>query len=111
MVKKAVTGLNSHALAGCVPSNSQQKFVALPSYFAAAQIQKALDGCDRASEKGRRDFAILMMLSRLGLPADEMASLTLDDIDWRANELLVRSKGRQRVRMACLDAYDRAAND
>jgi integrase len=48
---------------------------------------------------GRRDYAILMMLAKLGLRADEVATLTLDDIDWRASEMLVRAKGRQRARM------------
>ncbi|MCR6478417.1 site-specific integrase [Variovorax sp. ZS18.2.2] len=93
------TGLNPHALAGCVPSIRHWNLVGLPTYLSAAQVQKALDGCDRASAVGRRDFAILMMLSRLGLRADEVATLTLDDIDWRAGEMLVRAKGRQRARM------------
>jgi integrase len=48
---------------------------------------------------GRRDYAILMMLAKLGLRADEVATLTLDDIDWRASEMLVRAKGRHRARM------------
>lgn len=48
---------------------------------------------------GRRDYAILMMLAKLGLRADEVATLTLDDVDWRAGEMLVRAKGRQRARM------------
>jgi integrase len=51
---------------------------------------------------GRRDYAILMMLAKLGLRADEVATLTLDDIDWRASEILVRAKGRQRARMPIL---------
>jgi site-specific recombinase XerD len=93
------TGLNPHALAGCVPSIRQWNLVGLPTYLSAAQVQKALDGCDRASAVGRRDFAILMMLSKIGLRADEVATLTLDDIDWRAGDMLVRAKGRQRARM------------
>jgi integrase len=48
---------------------------------------------------GRRDYAILMMLAKLGLRADEVATLTLDDIDWRAGEMTVRAKGRQRAQM------------
>ena len=48
---------------------------------------------------GRRDYAILMMLAKLGLRADEVATLTLDDIDWRAGEMLLSAKGRQRARM------------
>lgn len=93
------TGLNPHALADCVPSIRQWSLVGLPTYLSAAQVQKVLDGCDRASATGRRDFAILMMLSKLGLRANEIATLTLDDIDWRAGDMLVRAKGRQRARM------------
>jgi len=48
---------------------------------------------------GQRDYAILMILAKLGLRADEIATLTLDDIDWRAGEMRVRAKGRQRARM------------
>ena len=93
------TGLNPLALAGCVPSIRQWKLVSLPTYLTAAQVQKVLDGCDRASAIGRRDYAILMMLAKLGLRADEVATLTLDDVDWRAGEMLVHAKGRQRARM------------
>lgn len=93
------TGLNPQALAGCVPSIRQWKLMGLPTYLSAVQVQKVLDGCNRASASGRRNFAILMMLSKLGLRAGEVATLTLDDIDWRAGEMLVRAKGRQRARM------------
>ena len=92
-------GLNQRALADCVPSVRRWKFANLPTFLPAAQVQKALDGCDRATPMGRRDYAILMMLAKLGLRADEVATLTLDDIDWRASEMLVRAKGRQRARM------------
>jgi integrase len=67
--------------------------------WSPAQVQKVLDGCDRATAMGRRDYAILMMLARLGLRANEVATLTLDDIDWRAGEILVCGEGRQRARM------------
>ncbi len=75
------------------------KLATLPTYLSAAQVRKALDGCDRETVMGRRDYAILLLLAKLGLRADEVATLTLDDIDWRASEILVRAKGRQRARM------------
>jgi len=93
------TGLNPLALAGCVPSIRQWKLASLPTYLCAAQVQNVLDGCDRATALGRRDYAILMMLAKLGLRANEVATLTLDDIDWRSGEMVVRAKGRQRARM------------
>jgi site-specific recombinase XerD len=92
-------GLNPGALAGCVPSMRRWKLATLPTYLSAAQVQKALDGCDRATAMGRRDYAILMMLAKLGLRANEVATLILDDIDWRTGEMIVCAKGRQRARM------------
>src|SRR5260370_189124 len=92
-------GLNPLALAGCVPSIRRWKLASLPTYLSAAQVQKVLDGCDRATALGRRDYAILMMLAKLGLRAGEVATLTLEDIDWRSGEMLVRAKGRQRARI------------
>src|SRR6516165_207042 len=91
-------GLNSVPLSGCVPSIRQWKFASLPTYLSAEQVQKVLD-VDRTSAIGRRDYAILMMLAKLGLRANEVATLKLDDIDWRSGEMCVHAKGRQRVRM------------
>ena len=92
-------GLNPLALAGCVPSIRRWKLASLPTYLSAAQVQKVLDDCDRATALGQRDYAILMMLAKLGLRAGEVATLTLEDIDWRSGEMLVRAKGRQRARI------------
>jgi site-specific recombinase XerD len=92
-------GLNPRALAGCVPSIRRWKLASLPTYLSAAQVQKAFDRCDRTTLIGRRDYAILVMLSKLGLRAAEVTTLTLDDIDWRAGEMRVHGKGRQRVQM------------
>ncbi len=92
-------GLNPRALADCVPSIRRWKLATLPTFLTAAQVQRALDGCERGTPMGRRDYAILMMLAKLGLRAGEVATLTLDDIDWRTGEILVRAKGRQRARM------------
>jgi site-specific recombinase XerD len=95
-------GLNARPLADCVPSMRRWKLATLPTYLSAAQVRKALDGCDRETVMGRRDYAILLLLAKLGLRADEVATLTLDDVDWRASEILVRAKGRQRARMPIL---------
>ncbi len=52
-----------------------------------------LAACDRHSARGRRDYAILMLLTRLGLRAGEVAAIRIDDIDWRQGLLTVRGKG------------------
>ena len=92
-------GLNPLALAGCVPSMRRWRQASLPTYLSAAQVQKVLDGCDQTTALGRRDYAIILMLARLGLRANEVATLTLDDIDWRTGTMRIYAKGRQYTRM------------
>ena len=58
-----------------------------------------LASCDRRSAIGRRDYAVLVTLLRLGLRRGEVARLELDDIDWRSGELVVRGKGARRDRL------------
>ena len=94
-----VKGLNPAGLAGCVPSIRRWKLASLPTYLSAGQVQTILEGCDRATGMGRRDYAIFMMLAKLGLRASEVATLALDDLDWRAGEMLVHGKGRCQARM------------
>ena len=55
-----------------------------------------LDGCDRRTGTGRRDFAILTVLARLGLRRGEVAALSVDDINWHTGELVVTGKGNHR---------------
>jgi integrase/recombinase XerD len=59
----------------------------------AEQVQWLLLSCNRSTALGSRDFAILMLLCRLGLRSCEVAGLRLDDIDWRAGELTIRGEG------------------
>ncbi len=92
-------GLNPQPLATCVPSIRKWRFAHLPTYLSAAQVQTVLDACDRTTALGRRDYAILLLLAKLGLRASEVATITLDDIDWRTGEMLIHAKGRQRARM------------
>jgi integrase/recombinase XerD len=67
--------------------------------LAAGQVTRLLASCDRGTAIGRRDHAILTVLVRLGLRAGEVAALMLDDIDWRAGELVVIGKAGRRDRL------------
>lgn len=71
----------------------------LPSFMPIEKVQRVLDGCDQSTATGRRDYAILMLLARLGLRACEVARLSLDDFDWRAGQFMVRGKGRKTATM------------
>jgi len=61
--------------------------------------QRLLESCDRRRCDGRRDYAMLMVLVRLGLRAGEVAGLRLEDIDWRVGEIMVHGKGRRTDRL------------
>jgi integrase/recombinase XerD len=65
----------------------------LPRGISRADARALLGSCDRRQALGRRDYAIIILLLRLGLRRGEVAGLRLDDIDWRAGELVVRGKG------------------
>jgi len=67
--------------------------------LAPDQIKRLLSRCDRDSYIGKRDYAVLMLLARLGLRACEVVRLTLDDINWEAGELLIRGKGGREDRL------------
>jgi integrase/recombinase XerD len=82
-------------LAEAVPLVGRWKGQGLPKGLAPGELQRLLDSCDPATPMGRRDLAILALLSRLGLRAGEVAGLCLEDIDWRGGEILVRGKGRR----------------
>jgi integrase/recombinase XerD len=71
----------------------------LPRGITKTDARALLGGCDRRSVLGRRDYAMLVTLLRLGLRAGELARLRLDDIDWRAGELVVRGKGARQDRL------------
>ena len=63
---------------------------------AVDEVARMLQGCDRRTGTGRRDFAILTVLARLGLRRGEVAALSVDDINWRTGELVVTGKGHRR---------------
>ena len=85
-------GVIAAPLAAAVPSVAWRR-EDLPRGIAAGEVRLLLDSCDRCTPVGRRDYAIVLLLSRLGLRCGEVAGLDLEDIDWRASELVVRGKG------------------
>ena len=67
-------------------------FVTLPKSLPPAQVEQVLAHCDRSTSVGRRNYAILLLLARLGLRAGEVVNLTLDDIHWETGRLTIRGK-------------------
>jgi integrase/recombinase XerD len=96
-------GVIDRPLAGAVPSVASWRLSGLPKGLSREEVAGLLESCDRASAVGRRDLAMLMLLARLGLRAGEVARLELEDIDWRAGEIMVRGKGDRRERLPLPD--------
>jgi len=88
-------GYTERSLAEAVPTVARRR-QRLPRGLDARAVAALLSSCDRRTAVGRRDYAIVLLLVRLGLRSCEVAALTLEDLDWRAGELRVwTGKGRR----------------
>ena len=89
-----VNSLTQTDLYHSVPSVHRYLHATPPSFLSVDEMEQVLTAADRSTATGQRDYAILLLLARLGLRAGEIALLELDDIRWRAGELIVRGKGQ-----------------
>jgi integrase/recombinase XerD len=94
-----VEGVTATSLVGAVPTVSGWAMTWLPRSVDPDSVKCLLAGCDRRTAKGCRDYAVLVVLARLAMRVGEVAALTLDDIDWRKGELVVRGKGNRLERL------------
>lgn len=94
-----VTGVIGTPLQWSVPAVAYRRDHSLPRGLPSKAVARLLASCDRRRAVGRRDYAVLLLLSRLGLRAGEVAAIQLEDIDWRRGEFQVRGKGAQLDRL------------
>jgi len=92
-------GLTMTELAAAAPAIAGSRYSSLPRGLEPALVERLLRSCDRRRAGGRRDYAVLLLLSRLGLRAGEVAAIELADIDWRRGELVIRGKGQHQERL------------
>lgn len=88
-----IEGLTPIDLSAAALSVARRSRTSLPMGIDKRTVDALLRSCDRRRFKGRRDYAVLLVLVRLGLRAGEVASLGLDDIDWRTGKIVVHGKG------------------
>jgi integrase/recombinase XerD len=84
-------------LAAAVPIVANWSMPSIPRAIPSNQIRQLLASIDRRTAIGRRDYAIVLLLARLGLRSGEVAFLELEDIDWDAGQVSVRGKLDQRT--------------
>lgn len=80
-------------LVAAVPTVPNWSLTGIPRAIAPEHLRTVFAHCSRDTPVGRRDYAILMLLARLGLRASEIVSLTLESIDWEAGSIEVKGKG------------------
>ena len=87
------------ALAYSVPSVAGWRDIEVPAAMERVDVERLVAGCDRSTIGGARNKAIMLLLARLELRSIELARLQLEDLEWRAGELVVRGKGRRQDRL------------
>lgn len=87
-------GYSSSDSSEAIPRFRKHRLASVPNYLMPEQVESILDATDRSTRTGARDYAILLLLARLGLRASEIVSLTLDDIRWRSSEITIHGKGQ-----------------
>jgi len=87
-------GDTSRDLYESVPTVRKWRQSTVPTFLTPGQEEAIIVATDRSTPCGRRDYAILLLLARLGLRAGEIVALELGDIHWRAGELVIHGKGQ-----------------
>ena len=82
-----------------IPRVTTWRLKTLPDRLARPEVDRVLEGQERETPAGKRNYAILLILARLGLRASEVCDLTLEDVDWRAGTILVHGKGGREDRL------------
>jgi len=84
-------------LSAAVPAVAGHRLSGLPKAIPEESVRRIEASCDRTDAAGRRAYAIVLLLSRLGLRATEIAALTLEDVHWGCGEIVIRGKGSEGV--------------
>lgn len=92
----AAMGRCRDGMPDAIPRFASWKLSSLPRYLEQEAVQRVIDACPPTTAAHRRDRAILLLLSRLGLRAGDVVGLSVSDIDWRNARLAVSGKSRRR---------------
>jgi integrase/recombinase XerD len=93
------SGKTERNLSSAVPKRRQPKPTGIPRYLEPGEVNRLIEVVRNHEKTGRRNYAMLMLIARLGLRAPEVTAIELDDIDWRAGEILIRGKRQLHDRM------------
>jgi integrase/recombinase XerD len=95
-----------------VPHVKIDKTSRMPSAYNKDEVQKLLDCVDRGNPKGKRDYAILLLASRLGMRAGDICSLSFGNLKWDRNEIeLIQEKTQEKIQLPLLPEVGTAIID
>jgi len=98
-----LSGATATDLSMALPPVRRWRLATVPPFLTAEEVERVIAATDRSTPRGRRVYAILLLLARLGLRAGEVVALELDDIRWGVGEIVIRGKGRLHDRLPLLD--------
>ncbi len=91
-------GLVDAAVLAAVPTVKSRKHTRIPSIWDPAEVTRILDAVDRGNPSGKRDYAVILLITRLGLRSIDVKRLEFSDFDWPGNRLsIVQVKTGRRV--------------
>jgi integrase/recombinase XerD len=105
------SGKTKRDLANSIPRIAQPPQSHLPRHLKPEAVEKLIDAVWSGDPIGRRNYAMMLLIARLGLRAPEVIAVQLDDIDWRAGTILIRGKGKRHDRMPLSDDVGKAIVD
>jgi integrase/recombinase XerD len=95
-----------------VPQIRIDKTSRIPSAYSKEEVQKLLDSVDRGNPKGKRDYAILLLASRLGMRAGDICGLSFKNLKWKHNEIeLIQAKTQEKIQLPLLPEVGSAIID
>jgi integrase/recombinase XerD len=105
------SGKTKRDLANAIPRVARPPQSHLPRYLKPEAVEQLIDAVWSSDPVGRRNYAMMLLIARLGLRAPEVIAIKLDDIDWRDGTILIRGKGKRHDRMPLPDDVGKAIVD
>lgn len=93
------SGKTKQNLSNLIPHTKQPKPTLIPRYLSPSEINQLINAAREDDHAGIRNYAIMLLIARLGLRATEVVAIRLSDIDWRKGEIVIRGKGQLQDRM------------